>query len=61
MPSLKPLLLIRWPKTKLKLWWPSGTMIRTRTIAATPITCHQTETLLTSASMCVRRMLTARV
>ncbi len=41
---LKPLLLIRWPKTKLKLWWPLGTKIRTITIAATPSTCHQTET-----------------
>ena len=50
MPPNSPLLLIRWAKTWLRLAWWDGTKISTRMIAATPMTCHHTEMLLTMAS-----------
>ncbi len=49
-PSKKPELLYRSPKTKLTLWWSSGTMISTRMITATPATCQNTEMLLNIAT-----------
>ena len=52
MLSLKPELLIVWPKTKRTSWWRSGTKIRTAMITATPMTWTNTEMLLNSATRC---------
>ena len=52
MPSLKPELLIVSVKTNETLWWSSGPKIRIAMITATPATCHQTDTLLNSATRC---------
>ncbi len=56
-PPLKPELLIRLPNTKLKFWWLSGTKMSRPMITAVPTTCHQTETLLITASRWVLKML----
>src|ERR671938_145426 len=40
------------PKTKLNDWWWSGRSARSAMMIATPITCHQTDTLLSSATSC---------
>ena len=58
-PLLNPVLLIRWPNTKLAFWWWSGTKISSAMIAATPTTCQPTEMLLNRASSGDERMFTA--
>ncbi len=45
-------------KTKSALACLSGTSTSTTTIAATPMTCHQTETELNTATKCEVKMFT---
>ena len=59
IPSPKPELLIVSVKTKSALAWRSGTKTRIAMITATPTTCTNTETLLSSATRCEEKMLIA--
>ena len=54
-----PVLLIRSPKTKLVLWWSSGTKISSAMMIATPSRCQPTETLFISARKRSAKMLTS--
>jgi len=49
--------LIRWPNTKLRLWWWDGTKARITTMTATPNTCQNTEMLLNRATSGELKML----
>src|SRR3954465_12521447 len=51
MVELKPVLLTKWPNTNDADWCWSGTKASTPTMTATPMTCHQTLTSLSSATI----------
>src|SRR6195952_2388631 len=56
-PLNMPVLLIVLAKTSCRLAWWAGTRTRMRMTAAAPATCHQTETLLSTASRWLEKML----
>jgi hypothetical protein len=58
-PSKWPELLIRSPKTKLALWWSSGTKTSNAMTTPTPSTCQPTDTLLKNARKLSAKMLTS--
>src|SRR3954447_11098046 len=51
-PPRNPELLILCEKTNLNDWCSAGANTRIAITTATPITCHQTETLLSAATSC---------
>ena len=50
---------MRSPKTKLALWWSSGTKTSNPMTTATPMMCHPTEMLFASARIRSPKMFTS--